>query len=116
MAQNQKHYLVKWEIDITASSPEDAARQALEIQRDKDSEAVTFEAVTDNGRSNYQINLFDENEGSDICYDCGKAGEYQTMQDVDIEDFTIYCDDCLPKAQLVQELKKVHEMLVKNLP
>ncbi len=29
-----KQYLVQWEIDIYAESPEDAARQALAIQRD----------------------------------------------------------------------------------
>ena len=39
---SQKQYLVQWEIDITASSPEEAAKQALEIQQDKDSEALMF--------------------------------------------------------------------------
>ncbi len=36
-------YLVKWEIDIEADTPEDAARQALEIQRDPESKATCFE-------------------------------------------------------------------------
>lgn len=37
-----KSYLVKWEIDIEASSPEEAAKLALEIQRDETSEALVF--------------------------------------------------------------------------
>lgn len=40
--KDTKSYLVKWEIDIEASSPEEAARLALEIQRDIDSEALMF--------------------------------------------------------------------------
>lgn len=36
-------YTVKWEINIEADSAEDAARQALEIQRDPESQATVFE-------------------------------------------------------------------------
>ena len=36
-------YRVKWEIDIEADSPEEAARIALMIQRDQESEALFFE-------------------------------------------------------------------------
>ena len=38
-----KSYLVKWEIELTAESPEHAAKLALEIQRDKTSEALSFD-------------------------------------------------------------------------
>jgi hypothetical protein len=37
-----KQYLVKWEIDIYAETAEEAARQALKIQRDPDSIATVF--------------------------------------------------------------------------
>lgn len=37
-----KEYLVEWSIELSAESPEDAARQALEIQRDPDSSATVF--------------------------------------------------------------------------
>jgi len=37
------HYEVKWEIDIYADSPEEAAQKALEIQRDPNSIATHFE-------------------------------------------------------------------------
>lgn len=37
------HYEVKWEIDIDADSPEEAAQKALEIQRDPNSIATHFE-------------------------------------------------------------------------
>ena len=40
-----------------------------------------------------------EEQGSDICYGCGTAQPYQTMQDVDIDDFAIYCAKCNPKAK-----------------
>lgn len=36
-------YTVKWEIQVEATSPEAAARQALEIQRDFTSTATVFE-------------------------------------------------------------------------
>ena len=35
-------YRVTWEIDIDAESDEEAARQALEIQRDRESIATCF--------------------------------------------------------------------------
>ena len=38
-----KSYLVTWEIDIEADTPEDAAREAFFVQRDADSVAMTFE-------------------------------------------------------------------------
>jgi hypothetical protein len=36
-------YLVKWEINVSADTPRDAAVKALEIQRNPDSSAVVFE-------------------------------------------------------------------------
>lgn len=38
-------YLVKWEIDIDASSPREAAEKALEIQRDPEARAMVFEVT-----------------------------------------------------------------------
>jgi hypothetical protein len=40
-----RHYLTRWEIDVYADSPEDAARCALEIQRDPTSTATVFEVL-----------------------------------------------------------------------
>ena len=40
--KHTKQYLVKWVIDIEANSPEEAAKLALEIQRDENSEALAF--------------------------------------------------------------------------
>lgn len=37
-----QEYLVTWTIEVTAESPEAAAKQALEIQRDPESLAVVF--------------------------------------------------------------------------
>lgn len=38
-------FYVMWDIDLTADSPEEAARLALEIQRDPTSTATTFEVT-----------------------------------------------------------------------
>lgn len=113
-----KSYLVTWEIDIEATSPEDAAREVLEIQRDETSEALAFTVKRQSTGEVTDVNLLDEllesqNEGKDICYGCGKVQEYLTMPDVD-ESFAIYCDKCLPVAKSVKELKEFNEMLFTN--
>jgi len=36
-------YLVRWEIDIDADNPEEAAEEALKIQRDTESWALVFD-------------------------------------------------------------------------
>ncbi len=36
-------YRVKWELDVEADSPEQAAHKALEVQRDPESMAAVFE-------------------------------------------------------------------------
>lgn len=41
----EKAYLVRWEIDIDATSPEAAAEKALEIMRDKESVATVFSVI-----------------------------------------------------------------------
>lgn len=45
--EDQKEYRVTWYIDIYAASPEDAARRALEIQRDPESIATIFDVALD---------------------------------------------------------------------
>ena len=42
-------YLVTWEIDIEADSPEEAAREARAIQADHESEALVFEVCKSGG-------------------------------------------------------------------
>jgi hypothetical protein len=42
---NMSEYKVTWTIDLDAKSPRDAARKALEIQRDPDSTATCFEVA-----------------------------------------------------------------------
>lgn len=43
-------YLVEWSIDITARSPTEAAKKALEIQRRAGSMATVFDVTNANGR------------------------------------------------------------------
>lgn len=54
-------YTVTWEIELDAESPEDAARQALEIQRDPFSSALVF-FVQDEMGDRVMVDLFEEEE------------------------------------------------------
>ena len=42
-------YIVQWEIELSADTPEEAAREALEIMQDKSSEALFFKVIRDDG-------------------------------------------------------------------
>ena len=44
-------YVVRWKIELEADSPQDAAAQALDIQRDPDSIATVFDVVDPGGAS-----------------------------------------------------------------
>lgn len=61
-----KSYRVTWEIDVDASSPRDAAEQALAIQRDVFSDATVFTVKTAGRRSelvDLEVAEADEEEG-----------------------------------------------------
>ena len=51
-----KTYNVVWEIEIDADSPEEAAKEALAVQRDRFSDAVYF-TVTDENDQEHGIDL-----------------------------------------------------------
>ena len=44
-------YLVRWEIELEADNPQDAAAQALDIHRDPDSIATVFDVVDPDGET-----------------------------------------------------------------
>ncbi len=50
-------YRVSWSIDLEAASAEEAARQALAIQRDPESIATVFEVFDDEGTHIARIDL-----------------------------------------------------------
>lgn len=50
-------YLVTWEIDIEAEDEVEAAKEALEIMQDKDSEALYFRV--NSYQKTVSVNLFD---------------------------------------------------------
>jgi hypothetical protein len=52
-------YKVKWEIELECNSPEQAARYALQIQRDFDSQGTYF-LVTDEIGNEKPIAFFDQ--------------------------------------------------------
>ena len=54
-------YIVQWEIELSADTPEEAALAALEIMRDKDSEALFFKVIHDNGHL-VDVDLQEENK------------------------------------------------------
>ena len=43
------HYVVTWEIDVDAETPQDAARQAWELMRAEDSTANVFDVLDEDG-------------------------------------------------------------------
>lgn len=56
-----KNYRVVWEIDITAASPREAAKLALEIQQDPESTAIVFQ-VSDEKGACVEVDLNEEIE------------------------------------------------------
>ena len=46
---------VIWEIDIEADSPEDAAKEALLIQRDQGSDATCFTVINKESNEKFEI-------------------------------------------------------------
>jgi len=57
-------YLVTWKIDIEASNPKEAAKQALEIMRDPESTATVFEVEDKKKKTLHIIDLtYDEKDG-----------------------------------------------------
>lgn len=55
------------------------------------------------------------NDGSDVCYRCGKTQRYQTMKDVNEDDFAIYCDECHPIVMETSKLKEFLKVLKTNI-
>ena len=124
-----KSFNINWEIFLEQLYKE-AAKLALEIQRDPSSEAVNFDVEELGTGEKTEVDLsvdWDETKGSDICYGCGKAQEYHTMQDIDEDDFAIYCETCHSKETskrwgettkaltgIRQKLKALEEILDTN--
>ena len=52
-------YNLVWEIEIDAETPLEAARKALEYQRDPGSEATVFDVVEEDGKVT-QVDLLNE--------------------------------------------------------
>ena len=50
-----KSYRVTWNIDIEADTPEDAARQAREIQLDPTSMATVFDVASHDGTTRIDL-------------------------------------------------------------
>tara|TARA_R100000008_G_C3504027_1_gene125178 strand:+ start:301 stop:474 length:174 start_codon:yes stop_codon:yes gene_type:complete len=50
-------YLVCWEIDIDEDNPTDAAKEALSIMQDKESEALFFKVIHSDSGKMIDVNL-----------------------------------------------------------
>ncbi len=59
-----KTFTVSWLIDVGADTPEEAARKALEIQRDPQSLAVHFSVEDRDTGKTYEIDLLDRTLGA----------------------------------------------------
>lgn len=65
---------IVWELDVEADTPEEAARQALAVQRRPDSTATVFD-VTDEAGETVRVDLEEDDGGVDLlqCDNCGKS-------------------------------------------
>jgi hypothetical protein len=52
-------YLVRWEIDVTATSPKEAAKAALDIQRNSDGNLAQLFDVTDSKGVTTRVDLWE---------------------------------------------------------
>ncbi len=57
-----QNYRVVWEIDIEATSPADAARQALACVQEPGTHAVVFDVIAKDGTSTH-VDLLEEGDG-----------------------------------------------------
>lgn len=60
-----KNYYVEWSINVTADSPEHAARLAQEIQRDPTSSATVFEVIENDNDERILVDLDELDELDD---------------------------------------------------
>lgn len=75
--KKSKNYRVRWEIDVPAWSPAEAALLALRIMRDPDQIGLCFDVV--------QVG-----RGAPLCDDCKTV---KRMARIDLEEYVV-CDDC----------------------
>ena len=59
----QSYHLV-WEIDIDATSPRDAAQQALALVQEPGTHAVVFDVIDEEGEST-RVDLLEDEEGGE---------------------------------------------------
>ena len=60
--QTTKNYHVIWEIDVDATSPLDAAKQALACMQERGTHAVVFDVIDESGASK-RVDLLEEGYG-----------------------------------------------------
>lgn len=66
-----REYLVRWEIELTAESAQDAARQALEVMRDPESQATHFKVSSP--EAPLYGDFTDVDLGWEPCETCGEV-------------------------------------------
>lgn len=76
-------YLVTWSIDIEAENPQDAARQALAIQRRVGSSAVVFDVQVEQRRGPYQEPVKIDLEQDQYCCADLECRRVQNEDDLD---------------------------------
>ncbi len=95
-------YLIEWTIELDAESPEDAARAALAIMRDPDSQSTVFKVYDESGEYvNIDLSGLDEQSEAEEgernftnYYKCPRCGYEWT------DGWTAMCDDDCPACGL----------------
>lgn len=86
-------YLVTWEIDVTAETPVEAAREALRIQRNPESIATVFGVADGFDVRRVDLTELDDDPDGDLCRDC--AQPYEDGGD----GYNGRCPDCADAAE-----------------
>ena len=105
-------YFVSWEIDIDANSPREAAKRALEIQRNPQSTATQFYIQEHDTDERVSIDFLEEQEAltgwmdgeeTEVCPGCGAIEglpEWGTVGD----GFDGYCPSCADRREAKREI------------
>ena len=87
--EDQPQWLVRWEIDAWADTPEDAAREALAAIQRTDTIATVFEVIDEHGTS-YRVDLHEGTSDRMTLIEAREKAGYGTLDDLMRERYPEY--------------------------
>ena len=90
-----KTYRVKWEIDVEAKTPREAAEWALRIQRDRESTATVF-----------SVDEWMDSKGLVIKPHTVDLQPDEVQLEVQLDDAPIFCQDCKQEVEAITRTRR----------